>query len=137
MLQFQPLLVVCTAVLLGAVLGEGNHEAGASLNERMDLFRDFQVPVVDWELERSPDTGIQPIAQDRTGLLQLFLLNQAVNTRHPPPEEPEAEEHKIVRCFRVPKMQRCTRTHDGPWDKCEIFYARECYLYTYPIQSQQ
>merc|ERR1719411_604608 len=42
------------------------------------MFADFQVPTVSWEKES------EPVMEDRTGLLQLFLLNQALNTQHPP-----------------------------------------------------
>merc|ERR1719412_571466 len=47
------------------------------------MFADFQVPTVSWEKES------EPVMEDRTGLLQLFLLNQALNTQHPP--EPQEE----------------------------------------------
>merc|ERR1719245_2386254 len=39
------------------------------------MFADFQVPTVSWEKES------EPVMEDRTGLLQLFLLNQALNPR--------------------------------------------------------
>ena len=45
-------------------------------------FSQFQVPAANWA------------AEDRVFLLQKFLLNQALNTRHPPPAEAEPETPK-------------------------------------------
>ena len=134
---------MCVALLLAvqhhAVLaverGEGPHNAEASqalvqsqhVLVKRDMFGEFQVPEVSWEREADPD-----VLEDRTGLLQLFLLNQAVNTRHPP--SPPTTEEKVVRCFRVPKTQHCTRTEFGPWEQCTVSFARQCYLYTYTKQ---
>ena len=134
---------MCVAFLLAvqhhAVLavhgGEGRHEAEAAqvraeasphVLVKRDMFADFQVPAVSWQRETE-----EPVMEDRTGLLQLFLLNQALNTRHPP----EQKEEKVVRCFRVPKTQHCTRTQFGPWEHCEVKFIRECYMYTYIVQQ--
>ena len=133
---------MCVALLLlvqhhtvhAAYGGEGQHEAKATevpseppshVLVKRDMFADFQVPTVSWEKES------EPVMEDRTGLLQLFLLNQALNTQHPP----EPQEEKVVRCFHVPKTQRCTRTQFGPWENCEVRFVRECYLYTYITQQ--
>ena len=136
------LLTVQHSAVMAVEGAEGRHEAEVASDPtsgfqyrtetashtlvKRDMFSNFEVPAVSWEGENTPEKG-QPIMEDRTGLLQLFLFNQAMNTRHPAP----VQEEKVVRCYRVPKTQRCTRTQYGHWDNCEVIFARECYMYTY------
>ena len=56
-------------------------EDGNGVKEE-NQFSQFQVPAANWA------------AEDRVFLLQKFLLNQALNTRHPPPPDAEPETPK-------------------------------------------
>ena len=72
-----------------------------------------------------------------------------MNTKHPPPPQEEAPapsyqapvdlgEYKIVRCFQVPTTFRCYRSSKGAaWERCETVMERQCYLYTYTINTDQ
>ena len=63
------------------------------------------------------------------------MLNQALNTKHLPPEE--SEEYKVVRCYQVPGKVACYRSPVGEeWNRCETVMERQCYLYTYTLNSQ-
>ena len=93
---------------------------------KRDMFSDFEVPPAQWEVQTDLKNP-QPVMEDRLLLLQAFLFNQAMNTRHPAP----VQEEKVVRCFRVPKTQKCSKPQYGAWEECEVTFSRECYLYTY------
>ena len=67
------------------------------------------------------------------------MLSQALNKK-PQPQPEEAPSYKLVRCFQVPATVKCYRSSEGAawdWDRCETVMERQCYLYTYTINTDQ
>merc|ERR1711953_1061373 len=102
----------------------------------------------------SPEGRLPQEMSDRIFVLQTLLLGQALNTKHPKPQEEEEEEmsqsysapiesgeYKLVRCFQIPESVRCYKSSAGvageASNRCETVMARQCYLYTYIIHSPQ